>query len=218
LALTDPSSTTNQPRHHEAPPAVPRRVLVVDDSRDARVLLAVYLRQLGHEVEMAENGTRALEIAIRFRPEFAFVDLILPDIDGADLVRELLAELGSSVRCFAVTAYGGDQERIRTRAAGCEAHVLKPVDPLYIQSLLDSMPEPVSSLQRETVDLLQELEQFLSGLLNGTPPKDRQARSRLEHLIAMARRVRETWSIRWESIDARIQKLEAREGPIPKRR
>lgn len=92
---------------------------------------------MGHQAEVAFNGDTALEVARRLRPEIVFLDLVLPDCDGCDLARELRQQPGlQNVRIFAVTGYGGDIDRRRSTEAGCEAHLVKPVDPRFLDSLL----------------------------------------------------------------------------------
>lgn len=114
-----------------------RRVLIIDDNRDAAMSLAVLIRTMGHQAEVAFNGDSALEIAPRFRPEIIFLDLVLPDCDGCDLAREVRQQPGpESMRIFAVTGYGGEVEQRRSTEAGCEAHLVKPVDPRFVESLL----------------------------------------------------------------------------------
>lgn len=115
-----------------------RRILVVDDNRDAAFSLAVLLRTMGHLTEVALNGDSAIEVARRFRPEIILLDLVLPDCDGCDLARELKGEPGlETVRIFAVTGYGGEEDRRRSMQAGCEAHLLKPVEARVLESLLE---------------------------------------------------------------------------------
>lgn len=115
----------------------PRRILIVEDNRDAASTLALLLEAMGHSVEIALNGHSALEIARRFRPDMVFLDLVLPDWDGCDLARELREEAGShDVHIFAVTGYGDDEVQRRAMQAGCKAHLLKPVDPAIIEKLV----------------------------------------------------------------------------------
>ncbi|MFZ5481808.1 MAG: GAF domain-containing protein [Myxococcota bacterium] len=113
-----------------------RRVLLVDDNRDAADMLAELLRGLGHEVEVEYDGASALAAAARFRPEVALLDIGLPVMDGYALARRLQREAPSPVRLVAVTGYGQAHDRARAFEAGFAAHVVKPVDP---QALLDAM-------------------------------------------------------------------------------
>ena len=86
-------------------------------------------------VEFAINGYAAIDIARQFLPEIVFLDLGLPGMDGFEVARRLKRELGD-IRIVAVTAYGGEKDRERSLSAGCELHLVKPVDPLLIARLL----------------------------------------------------------------------------------
>ncbi len=107
--------------------ACPRRILVVDDNEDAAWLLAEALRMLGHDVRLSHDGAQALELARQWAPEIAFLDIGLPGLDGFALC-EQLSRLPSKPRCVAVTGYGAQRDRDRSRAAGFARHFVKPID------------------------------------------------------------------------------------------
>ena len=114
-----------------------RRILVVEDNLDAVRSLVALLRQMGHQVEFAINGYAAIEAARAYRPEVVLLDLGLPGMDGFELCRRLRKEPGlQGTRVIALTAYGQDQYRDRALEAGCELHVLKPISPARLTSLL----------------------------------------------------------------------------------
>lgn len=117
-----------------------KRVLVVEDDEDSALLLAETLGELGFVVEVAHDGSSALAIAAQFRPQIAVLDVGLPDMDGYQLASEMraLAELPPSLRLIALTGYGGDDERRRSRAAGFDVHLVKPVLPDVLVKALDS--------------------------------------------------------------------------------
>ncbi|MEP6592955.1 MAG: ATP-binding protein, partial [Acidobacteriota bacterium] len=125
----------------EPPAGVPRRVLVVDDNEDGAEMLAAVLAARGHDTRVAHDGPEALRIAGSFRPEVAFLDIGLPVMDGYELAARLrdLPELGG-IRLIAVTGYGQESDRQRTRAAGFEHHLVKPVDLDAVNAVVD---EPV---------------------------------------------------------------------------
>jgi signal transduction histidine kinase/ActR/RegA family two-component response regulator len=104
------------------------RVLVVDDNVDAAGMLAEVLEELGHEVEVAYDGPQALEIAQRFRPTTALLDIGLPVMDGYELAGRLQTLLDPPPRLAAVTGYGQESDRERARLAGFDAHFVKPVN------------------------------------------------------------------------------------------
>ena len=105
----------------------PRRILVVDDNEDAGSLMGEMLRSIGHEVIVAFDGPRALEAVKRFNPEVAILDIGLPVMDGYELAAALRQQFGGAVRLMALTGYGQEQDRVRTRDAGFENHFVKPV-------------------------------------------------------------------------------------------
>jgi CheY-like chemotaxis protein len=119
---------------------VPRRVLVADDNIDAADSIAALLSLSGHEVQIAHDGHAAVRLALRFRPEFIFLDLGMPGLDGFAVAQRLRAEPGfDTVRIIAVTGYGTEQDRRRCLEAGFDQHYLKPVDPKFLESLLGNV-------------------------------------------------------------------------------
>ena|SRR5687768_8913182 len=118
-----------------------RRILVVDDNFDQANLLAVLLRSSGHDVHVARDGHGALEAAHRLRPEFLFLDLSLPKMDGYQVARLLRADPAlSSMRIIAITGHALEEDRERSRDAGIDVHLVKPVDPRFLESLLGPRP------------------------------------------------------------------------------
>jgi signal transduction histidine kinase len=133
--------TIRLPRAHEhatprpprpPPPAHasrPTRVLLVDDNTDGAELIKEWLELGGHVVEVANDAVTALDVAARFRPEVAVLDIGLPVIDGYELAARLRAlPGGASCRFIAMTGYGQEQDRRRSREANFEEHLVKPVD------------------------------------------------------------------------------------------
>lgn len=110
-----------------------RRILIVDDNRDAAETLAEALLTLGFEARTALDGPAALEVAASFRPDIAVLDIGLPVMDGHELARKLRVLLGRAVVLVALTGYGQDRDRARSRSAGFDEHLVKPVE---IQALL----------------------------------------------------------------------------------
>jgi signal transduction histidine kinase len=107
-----------------------KRILVVDDNEDAAESIADLLRDLGYEIETAYDGPAALRIAKVFKPEVCLVDIGLPAMDGYELARRLREshDLASGARLIAVTGYGQDADRERSRQAGFDSHLVKPVN------------------------------------------------------------------------------------------
>jgi CheY-like chemotaxis protein len=102
-----------------------RRVLVVDDDEDVAESVADLLRVLGHDVATAPDGPHALDVAARFRPEIAILDIALPVMDGYELA-EQLASTGDAPFLIALSGYGQQQNRERGHAAGFSAYLVKP--------------------------------------------------------------------------------------------
>ncbi|HYG55459.1 MAG TPA: response regulator [Burkholderiales bacterium] len=113
-----------------------RSVLVADDNRDSADSLALLLRARGHVVHVAYDGRSALEVARQSRPDVALLDVILPSMDGYELGRQLRKEFGSALRMLAVSGFSSDEDRRRAQEAGFDQYIVKPVDPLFLGSLL----------------------------------------------------------------------------------
>jgi two-component system CheB/CheR fusion protein len=115
------------------------RVLVVDDNRDAATTLALLLRARGHEVQVANDGHAALELAESFRPQVVLLDIGLPGIDGYEVARRLRSSPRTrDILIVAISGYGQDEDRKRSQQVGFDFHLVKPVDPAVLQSLLTS--------------------------------------------------------------------------------
>jgi len=110
-------------------PAPGKRVLLVDDNEDARELLGGLLELQGYQIEVASDATGALAIAERWKPEVVVLDLGLPEVDGWELARMLRQLPGlAGARIVALTGYGSEHDRVRSREAGIDVHLLKPVE------------------------------------------------------------------------------------------
>lgn len=113
------------------------RMLVVDDNVDALEMLTEALGLLGHDAQAASDVEAALTLAARSAPRIALLDIGLPVIDGYELGRRLRAVPGlAGIKLVALTGYGQASDRERSRAAGFDAHLVKPVDLMAIQALL----------------------------------------------------------------------------------
>jgi signal transduction histidine kinase len=118
------------------PAAHPLRVLVVDDSTDAAESLAKLLRLAGHEVLVAHDGQKALEIAAAGQPTVMLLDIGLPGMDGYEVCRRMRQQGFAEARIIAVTGYGQERDRQRSREAGFDSHTIKPVDPSELMKLV----------------------------------------------------------------------------------
>lgn len=114
-----------------------RKLLIVDDNADAAEMLAEFLTALGWMVQVAGDGPGALALLERFEPEVALLDIGLPLMDGYELATRMQAMLGARTpRMIAVTGYGQDSDRARSRARGFDLHLVKPVDPTALLAVL----------------------------------------------------------------------------------
>lgn len=129
LAPSDPLPERDTVAPSAAAPA-PRksRILVVDDNVDGADSLAVLLRLGGHEVSLAHDGPAALDMAHAFKPEVILLDIGLPGMDGFEVAKRLRTrEANQETVIVAVTGYGRDEDRNRSREAGFDHHLVKPV-------------------------------------------------------------------------------------------
>jgi len=127
-----------------APPAAAQnrgqRVLVVDDNTDAAASLALLLEMEDYEVCTAADGEEAIEQARTFGPQIIFMDLAMPRLDGLEAARRIRAlPQGERVRIVALTGWGQEADRQRTRDAGMDHHLIKPVSLDALQNVLRTL-------------------------------------------------------------------------------
>jgi signal transduction histidine kinase len=131
-AAPNPTSTSSEPT-----PSTSRRVLVVDDNEDAASSLAMLLQQGGHHVMTAVDGQDGVTRAATFQPTFVLLDLGMPKMDGFEAATRLRAlPGGAQMTLIALTGWGQEHDFKRTRAAGFDYHLLKPVDFKALEQLL----------------------------------------------------------------------------------
>jgi PAS domain S-box-containing protein len=116
-----------------------RRIVVADDNADAVDSLAKLLAFLGHETRTARDGQEAIEVAEAFRPEVALLDIGMPRLNGYAAARRIRRQpWGRDMMLVALTGWGQEDDRRRSREAGFDAHLVKPVDPEALEALLAS--------------------------------------------------------------------------------
>ena len=128
----------------DSPTAKPRvrRILVADDFPQAAATLAQLLRQEGYEVQIARDGLEAVTAAEHFHPDVIVLDLAMPELNGYDAARRIRQEpWGKDVVLIALTGWGQQRDRHRTKEAGFDAHLTKPVKYEAILELLEKLPE-----------------------------------------------------------------------------
>jgi len=118
-------------------PARSLKVLVVEDNKDTAETMAAILKLAGHQVRLASDGPAALAAVDGFRPDAVFLDLGLPGMDGYEVAKRLRDRLNDPRPVLvAVSGYGGDDVRQRSRQAGFDHHLVKPADLVAVRSLL----------------------------------------------------------------------------------
>ncbi|PYN89716.1 MAG: hypothetical protein DMD87_04455 [Candidatus Rokuibacteriota bacterium] len=136
-ALTD---TPPAPGPSVEPPAgTPhKRVLVVEDSAANREMMRILLESAGHEVHVTGDGVSGVELAVQLEPDVVMIDIRLPGIDGYQVARQIRAKLRDRTRLVVLSGYGQPEDKQRAFDAGFDEHLLKPVDPARLLSVLDA--------------------------------------------------------------------------------
>jgi CheY-like chemotaxis protein len=117
------------------------RILLADDNRDALDSLATLLQCDGHEVHTAADGAEALEVAAGCHPDVVLLDIGMPKLDGYEVARRIRAEpWGKRTVLIALTGWGQDEDRRRSREVGFDSHLVKPLDPEALSKLLARLP------------------------------------------------------------------------------
>jgi CheY-like chemotaxis protein len=113
------------------------RILIVEDEPAAAEPLRRFLESLGHDVKVAGTGPDGLALAREWLPDFALCDIALPGLSGWELARELRQDpKTANVHLLAITGHSSEEDRHRSKEAGFEKHLVKPVDPAVLTELL----------------------------------------------------------------------------------
>jgi signal transduction histidine kinase len=139
LPMVAPAVAVDPPPVVETPPDCSRvfRVLVIDDNINSAESLALIIKLWGHDTRVAHGGPRALEIAAAYRPEIVLLDIGLPEMDGYAVARSLRATPGlEGTLLLAITGYSRDEDRQRSREAGFDHHLVKPLDLDALEALI----------------------------------------------------------------------------------
>ena len=117
--------------------AAARRILLIEDKPDTAQSLLSLLRSMGHMVELAIDGAAAREIARRTAVDMVLLDVLLPDCNGWDLVREFRGELGLQIApIVALSDSASEADKRRSFDSGCDYHLVKPLNLQYLQNLI----------------------------------------------------------------------------------
>ncbi len=113
------------------------RVVVIEDHKDTADLMDEILREAGHDVRVAHSGCDGVNAALALAAEVVLCDVGLPDIDGYEVARRLRAAAATArAHLVALTGYDGEDEEKKARAAGFDRHVVKPIDPFQLETLI----------------------------------------------------------------------------------
>lgn len=131
------AAAASQAGNGNAATGSPRRVLIVDDNEDAARSLAIVLELQGDAVRTARDGFEAIEATREFRPQVILMDVGMPRLSGYETARRIRAmPEGREIVIVALTGWGQDGDRVKSREAGCDGHLVKPVDLSELERLL----------------------------------------------------------------------------------
>lgn len=118
----------------------PLRVLVVDDMRDARLMLSTLLKASGHDVQTASDGLTAISLALDFQPDVVLMDNSMPGMSGLEVAKQMRLEpkLKDAI-LIALTGHGDEEDRQKSREAGFDHHLVKPANINVIRELLGNI-------------------------------------------------------------------------------
>jgi CheY-like chemotaxis protein len=121
--------------------AVPRRILVIDDSHDQAKSLGLLLELMGHEVRLEYDGQAGLAAAAEFLPDVALIDIGLPGLSGHEVARRIREDGRlNSIVLVAQTGWGQDEDRRRSQEAGFDHHLVKPIELAVLEGILANLP------------------------------------------------------------------------------
>jgi len=116
------------------------RILIADDNRDAAATLAMLLELMGHTVQHVNDGEAAVQSAIAFQPQIVLLDIGMPKVNGYEACRQIRAQPGGTdIMLVAITGWGQPEDRLSSKGAGFDQHLIKPVDPTMLENMLASV-------------------------------------------------------------------------------
>lgn len=132
----EPKATVSESTH-----TMPRRILVVDDNLDSAESLTLLLTLDGNDTHAVYDGPAGMEAAATFRPDVVLLDIGLPELNGYDVASRIRQQpWGKTMVLVALTGWGQEADRRRSREAGFDHHLTKPVDLLALKNLLVGLP------------------------------------------------------------------------------
>jgi PAS domain S-box-containing protein len=136
LPLARGAEAERPPAHAERAATGTCRILVAEDNEDAAEMMRVMLEVKGHDVRIASDGVEAVALAETFEPQIAFLDIGMPRMDGYEAARRIRERLQNRVTLVALTGWGQDEDRVRSREAGFDHHLTKPPEPDQLDQLI----------------------------------------------------------------------------------
>jgi CheY-like chemotaxis protein len=134
VLVSPPRDTTTA---QASPPAARRRILVVDDNRDSALSLGMMLHLMDNEVRTAHDGLEAVRAAEVFHPDVVLLDIGLPKLNGYEAARRIREQpWGSEMVLIAVTGWGQEEDKRRSKEAGFNFHMVKPLEPAALEKVL----------------------------------------------------------------------------------
>ena len=131
-----PQPPRPEPTFDQATITTARRILVVDDNRDSATSLAMLLKLTGHNTHLAFDGLEAVEAAATFKPEVILLDIGLPKLNGYEACRRIREQSwGKGILLVALTGWGQEEDRQKSKEAGFNAHLVKPVELIALTNL-----------------------------------------------------------------------------------
>lgn len=135
--VASPIHVYNQTNDSEIAASSKYRILIVDDNEDSAMGLSMMLKIMGHDTRTSHDGLKALEVAAAFRPEVMLLDIGLPKLNGYEVCRHIRKQpWGQDMLLIAVTGWGQEEDKCKSKEAGFDFHMVKPLDPDALEKLL----------------------------------------------------------------------------------
>lgn len=123
------------------------RILIVDDNVDGANSLSGLLKLKGYASRMVYDGQAGVDAALAYRPDVILLDIGLPKLNGYEVCRFIREQSwGKGITIIAITGWGQDEDRVRSKAAGFDHHIVKPVDPQALMKMLEELPDRVAKM------------------------------------------------------------------------
>ena len=145
IMVETPKTMPPEPTASRPTPTTARRILVVDDNRDSAMSLAILLKLTGHETHTASDGVEAVEAAATFKPDVILMDIGLPKLNGYEACRRIREQpWGKNMVVVALTGWGQEDDRQKSKEVGFNTHMVKPVELSALMILLAGMQTPTA--------------------------------------------------------------------------